>query len=142
MNLSRRISAPLAACLLLGACTSASTVGAEGEVTKAAGAKQGAPDPVRAPPSSEAPALLTFAPLVACTEMACAPGDCCNSCEAEWHPSGAPGGALRFVEGVEPLPTCEVDGCGELGAGCDRLLVTVTRDGDELLVHQWVRERG
>ena len=89
--------------------------------------------------SHERTESMALLPAARCTMMACGSSNpCCNTCGfMGWSAQGSTG-ALNAVpsEGVDPLPACEVDGCGR----CPWLLLV---DGEEeagtFVVTSWKR---
>ena len=89
-------------------------------------------DPEVAPQPDTGETVLE--PSIVCTAMACAAEKpCCNSCGFQnWI--GPSGGAVRSAG--EPLPQCEVDGCGR----CPFVIYARgERQGDEFVVNSWRR---
>lgn len=72
-----------------------------------------------------------------CTAMACADDNpCCNSCNFQYWMLA--GGARARSTG-EPLPQCQVDGCGRCGFF---VMARGQLQGDELVVSSWRRGSG
>lgn len=80
---------------------------------------------------------VALMPSARCTMMACASANpCCNTCGfMGWTTQGSTGTLSAVVgEGVDPLPECEVDGCGRCSWV---LLVEGEEKGGSFVVTSW-----